>query len=333
MKMRVNQPTKRHEWSGLRPLDPSRDFSQLADVIEVAFAEEMSPGAEVVMRDLRMMARMRPVFWLFSHITPSTMADSFGGYVWEEDGQVVGNTTLTRLDEMGSQWIISNVAVLPDYRRRGIAKALVVAAMQQARERGGQRVMLHVRSDNDAARLLYEALGFRFVESSTELFAPTIHRNELYAPEGVTVREPVVERWQEAYELARATIPSAVQMLRPLRPAAYRVREPSVGEKFRVALGLPHRERLWCELEGHVVALMTLDEQKSGRFGALVEVIQHPRVRGRVESVIVNEIGKRLGGSHDVRATIAASLTELRAALTHIGFYEIRTLDQMVAEL
>jgi len=46
-------------------------------------------------------------------------------------------------------------------RRQGIATALALAAERAASERGHARVSLSYGRDNDAARLLYESLGYR----------------------------------------------------------------------------------------------------------------------------------------------------------------------------
>ena len=55
---------------------------------------------------------------------------------------------------------VTNVAVCPEYRRRGIARRLVDVLIEEARERGITRLHLEVRESNIAARALYESLGF-----------------------------------------------------------------------------------------------------------------------------------------------------------------------------
>lgn len=55
---------------------------------------------------------------------------------------------------------ISNVAVLPDYRRRGIAAAMLRWLYDVAKDAGAECIMLEVRDGNVAARTLYEAEGF-----------------------------------------------------------------------------------------------------------------------------------------------------------------------------
>ncbi|MCR5873995.1 GNAT family N-acetyltransferase [Phenylobacterium sp. J426] len=55
---------------------------------------------------------------------------------------------------------ILTVAVPPPARRRGVAKALMTAALGLARESGAQAAFLEVDVDNAAAIGLYEGLGF-----------------------------------------------------------------------------------------------------------------------------------------------------------------------------
>ena len=74
-----------------------------------------------------------------------------------EDGRVVGY--------VGSQTVagetdMMNIAVHPDFRRRGVAEQLVEALVVLLRERESRCLTLEVRASNDAARALYEKLGF-----------------------------------------------------------------------------------------------------------------------------------------------------------------------------
>ena len=66
---------------------------------------------------------------------------------------------MTVLDE----GYLSNVAVSPEYRRQGIAEALLTALLARARARKLSFVTLEVRAGNTPAQALYRKLGFQEV--------------------------------------------------------------------------------------------------------------------------------------------------------------------------
>jgi len=55
---------------------------------------------------------------------------------------------------------ITNVAVHPDYRRKGLAKQLIEALIAIAKEKQLISLTLEVRKHNEAAISLYETMGF-----------------------------------------------------------------------------------------------------------------------------------------------------------------------------
>lgn len=58
------------------------------------------------------------------------------------------------------EWEITNVAVDPDFRRRGMGEALMCALADKAAQAGVARISLEVRVSNGAAIGLYRKLGF-----------------------------------------------------------------------------------------------------------------------------------------------------------------------------
>jgi ribosomal-protein-alanine N-acetyltransferase len=74
--------------------------------------------------------------------------------------QIVGYLCLW---EIGSEVHITNLAVHPDYRRRGVARALLEAMLAGARQRGVELVFLEVRPTNAEAIGLYASFGFQVI--------------------------------------------------------------------------------------------------------------------------------------------------------------------------
>ena len=69
---------------------------------------------------------------------------------------------------IGSQSVMGesdmmNVAVHPDFRRQGIAEALVQGLMVALKEKGNYSLALEVRASNEPAKRLYGKLGFQQV--------------------------------------------------------------------------------------------------------------------------------------------------------------------------
>lgn len=77
--------------------------------------------------------------------------------VAEAAGQVVGYCVVAVAADEAE---LANIAVDPTHQRHGIARRLVGAALDEARDRGARTLYLEVREGNAAARALYAALGF-----------------------------------------------------------------------------------------------------------------------------------------------------------------------------
>ena len=65
--------------------------------------------------------------------------------------------------EICGEGSITNVAVMPNFRCKGIGKALVSAAIKGAKERNCEFITLEVRKSNFPAISLYSSLGFEQV--------------------------------------------------------------------------------------------------------------------------------------------------------------------------
>jgi ribosomal-protein-alanine N-acetyltransferase len=100
----------------------------------------------------------------------------FGTEAWSEKSvasELVNKLSLwlVAIDEgtvagyVGSQTVMGetdmmNVAVHPEYRRRGIAEALIIALVEALKEKESHVLTLEVRASNEPAINLYGKLGF-----------------------------------------------------------------------------------------------------------------------------------------------------------------------------
>ncbi len=70
----------------------------------------------------------------------------------------------------GPEWELENIAVLPEFRRKGVAGGLLAALLAHARALLAERILLEVRASNHAAIRLYHASGFQLLARRREYY-------------------------------------------------------------------------------------------------------------------------------------------------------------------
>ncbi|MFM8322065.1 MAG: N-acetyltransferase family protein [Chloroflexota bacterium] len=143
----------------IRPFDPRRDLAGVADVIEASFSDTLEPDGRDYL--LRMRSAADSQAWSSWFATVEWAHPAMYGFVWVEDERIIGNVSLIPYYQKGRRFfLIANVAVQPDQRRRGIGRKLTSQAVEYARQHGSLSTWLHVRDDNPPAIQLYTGLGF-----------------------------------------------------------------------------------------------------------------------------------------------------------------------------
>jgi ribosomal-protein-alanine N-acetyltransferase len=84
------------------------------------------------------------------------LSGGFARLAWQGDMAI--GFVLAR--DLGDECEILSLGVVPESRRRGIARALLRAAIDEAGRQGRPSVVLEVAADNAAARALYARAGF-----------------------------------------------------------------------------------------------------------------------------------------------------------------------------
>lgn len=205
----ITIPTRSEHHPNLRPLNILRDLPSVADLIETCFSDTMDNEGRRYVQDMRRSAGDSAFLKWANRVAESTSLP-LTGYIWEEHGRIVGNASLVPFRQGKERlYLIANVAVHPDHRRKGIARALTERAIQHVHERKIENIWLHVRSDNSAAIQLYTSLGFAERAQRTTWQAVTdLHAQPLDTDIAVTGRQP--QHWATQLRWLMRLYPNAL---------------------------------------------------------------------------------------------------------------------------
>lgn len=106
---------------------------------------------------LRIERAGQPVPWTEGMVRDCLRADYWNTVAEDPGGEVVAFAILS---SGGGDAHVLNIVVDPGRRRQGIARRLLDALMDAARERASDQLFLEVRAGNTAAITLYQDLGF-----------------------------------------------------------------------------------------------------------------------------------------------------------------------------
>ncbi len=334
---------QRKTFSGLRPVDPSRDMAQIADLMEEAFGEDLTPQSREALREMRFMSYFGPFLWLLDRISPG-FHESFQGFAWIEEGRAVGNVSVGRVAPHSLRWLISNVAVRPDYQGQGIAHHLVQAGIELAREYHGTWIILQVHTDNLPARKLYQDLGFEQFAAETKLRLETVkplpsedpstalRRGPSTAPgQGYGLRKRSYSEWRKEYALALDATSKEAQWLMPVRAGHFMVGlDQRLSRRLSNLMAGRKEYRLAVEEGDRFIATLTVLASR-WRGEHKLKLMVHPDHRGQLEEMLIAEALGILG-SYPERGVVVNHPAEHREAIEALqrrGFTEERTLAQM----
>jgi ribosomal protein S18 acetylase RimI-like enzyme len=290
----------------LRPFKLPADVPVLVDLIPPSFQYPENEAWSVQQDEIEGMLnafngikRIWPLIRLLQLVSPP-MRDAILGFVWEEDGKAVGLSNITRKGS-SQQWEIGNVSVLPDYRRRGIARQLVAACIDLARQRGATAITLDVIAGNTPAYTLYTSLGFDHFSGFTQMdYHPNGAVAERPLPEGYTFEPVPLTAWRLPYELAQRITPEAVRKYAPVEEGRFRrpwllyVIAPLI---FRAMGGHPYQFVL--RQNGTLVATVSIEtRQRAGGTNGMSVTLDPacPEIAPFLVQKLVAEIQRRSPG-------------------------------------
>ncbi len=233
--------------ANLRPFDMRRDLLAVADLVELCFAETLDADGRLYIRQMRQAAR-GPMLDVMGR------ADlPMGGLVWEEDGRVIGNLSLIPHYYAGQRiYLIANVAVHPKYRRRGIARALTQAALNEIERSRPHATWLQVDETNPAAVSLYEGMGFveRMQRTSWRMQPDAISMEHISK---ATVRTRRAGDWRQQKNWLQANYPVDVRWQLPLDLGLL---QPGLLGALQRSLSDRRSEQWAAELNGKLLGVL-----------------------------------------------------------------------------
>ncbi|MBN2045281.1 MAG: GNAT family N-acetyltransferase [Anaerolineales bacterium] len=173
----------------IRPLKLPGDLRAVADLVELCFEASLDADGHRLIRQMRQAASRRG-----GYPGGSGMVLKVKGFVWVEDGKIVGNISIIPVVVRHRRAsLIANVAVHPDHRQKGIARALTEVALARIKTSDGNSAVLQVDYHNHHAQQLYRSYGF--IEKATRTTWHGDGSTQINLPPSVKVRKPIRADW------------------------------------------------------------------------------------------------------------------------------------------
>jgi GNAT superfamily N-acetyltransferase len=305
----------------VRPFDPKRDMHAVADLIEGCFSATLDPDGKRYLRKMRAVGKIKgSKFWIPLASNSSTLP--LAGFVWEEAGLIVGNLSLVPFLSQGHRInMIANVAVHPDHRRKGIARALTTAALEKSRKQFTSATWLQVRHDNQAAINLYAGMGFK-PQTRRTTWVSSPRNLKADAPSGTTVTFRRSRHWSCQNSWLDQNYPPDLRWHFPLKLIS--LRPGFWGWVYRVFNEMNVRH--WAVERGKEL-LGVLSWQHTRRYADQVWLAASPEY----DDLVLKSVLPHIRRDQYLSRPIALDYPENRASTTlrEAGFSSISTLIWM----
>jgi ribosomal protein S18 acetylase RimI-like enzyme len=304
----------------LRPFDVGRDLSAVADLIEQCFAATLDADGRRYLRQMRAAARSARFLRWASQVSERA-ATPLSGYVWEEQGRVVGNLSLIPFHNRGRRiYLIANVAVEPAYRQRGIARALTRAALEDTARRRAEAIWLQVRDDNPAAYQLYASLGFAEVCRRATWHSRPVSPPP--PPASIVIGAQQGRYWTQQQAWFARAYPPELNWYHPLQLNSLR---PGLWGFFHRLLNDIYLRQVSAALDGKLVGLLTW--QATHQFADALWLSADPAYEAQAAQALLAHAVQRFGRRRPLALEYPAG--QSAEAIQSAGFQLHQTLIWM----
>ncbi len=300
----------------IRPLNLSTDLKEIANLLFVCFSDSMDEDGKRYIEYLRRFSQSL-LFTKMAERNPEKYSLPGEGFIYEDMGKLVGNITLSPMKyQQEIIYLVSNVAVLPEYRGKGIAKALTKTALQYVESKGVKQVWLQVKQENQAAIDLYTQFQFQsfmtrttWIRKNTNIF--------LQQPEKIFLRKRKKDEWEIQQKLLERIYPAELT-------TAYGFEIASIQPRLRNVINDVLRSRItthWvCEIDqqiGFISYDLFPEQSYVNLWVAVPETMEEQFLE-----VLIPTVHYRIG--KEVRVNYPEN--ECSACFREIGMQELNTL-------
>ena len=308
----------------IQPLNLSTDLNKVADLVETCFPIQNDPDGQTYIREMRQAARdYRRLGWL-SQIDQVRKGKA-AGFVWVEGETIVGNLSLIPFKSGGNNiYLLANVAVHPEYRRKGIAKTLTVRALKHLRKHGEREVWLQVRHDNQPAVDLYRSVGFldRVTRTTWRIQPNQLTCLEDSGPQQVSLSSSYTKDWEKQQQYLALTYPKEMRWNLPIN---FRRFQPGVFQGISNFLDGVTLKRWEIIDQGRVCGWITW--QKSDTFANNLWLAFREDLEPSLLPEALNQVFLRLNKRHTV--SVDYPFGRFQEGFERLGFNCFRTLIWM----
>lgn len=323
--MVITVPTQDRRRNGPRAINLNKDIPQILELLERVFGASIDLDSRQLLTGGAHLGQQPAFLW---RLSPAASRLALG-YVWEEDGRIIGNATVLTTETAG-RYLVVNVAVHPNYRRQGIARTLMHSVANLVRSRNGREILLQVVKENVAARELYRSLGYTTLGSVTSWYAPSSRLRPLDLSDNGSspfIREMRPQEWRAAYRLDQMSLHPDLNWPEQLPPDAYKK-----GFWRRLANFFSGRQmETWvtANSQGQLVGLGSILSEWGRSHQAVIRI--HPAWQGRLERPLLAKLIRRFYylPRRNVRIDHPDEDQVMNELLTAANFQPRRTLTHM----
>ncbi len=286
--MIVTAPLQHQSKNGPRPINLNTDIPGVLKLLELVFGASLDAEGRKMFAGNASALDSPAILW---RLNPAATKLSLG-FVWEENGRIVGNVTVLTTATPG-RYLVVNVAVHPDYRRRGIARLLMKQVENLVQQRKGSQILLQVVKQNNAAIELYNSLQYSTVGSMTHWVASVarLRRLELNLnTANPPIRELRRQEWKAAYQLDRLALHADLHWPEQLQPDVYK---NDLWHSLVNLLNGRQAETWVATADGNQLTGLAAISSEWGRSHEAALRI-HPSWQGRLERPLLAKLIRRL---------------------------------------